>query len=336
MQVDAHIAYSTLAEVPGLAKGAERLGVDGLWFSETAHDPFLGAALAAEHTSHVGIGTSVAIAFTRSPTLLAYLAWDLAALSKGRFTLGLGTQVKAHIERRFGMPWDPPAPKLTDTVQAIHAVWQSWRTRTPLNYQGRFYRLNLMSAFFTPPPLEAAIPIVTAGVNPALCRVAGAIADGFQVHPFHTVSYLRDIIRPAIERGRTKSARTGQPFSVGTTVFTVSGSTEPEREWSREQVKQAIAFYASTPSYRGVLAHHGWDGVGQRLSALARRGAWEAMAHEVTDEILETIAIVAPTADLGGRIVERYGGLVDRIGLYDPFSPEREAQWRSLLGAVRP
>jgi len=335
VHVDAHIAYSTLAEVPRLAKSAEQIGVDGLWFSETAHDPFLGAVLAAEHTSRVGIGTSVAIAFTRSPTLVAYIAWDLAALSKGRFTLGLGTQVKAHIERRFGMAWDPPAPKLKDTVHAIRAVWQSWRTRTPLNYQGRYYRLTLMSPFFSPPPMETSISIVTAGVNPALCRVAGAVADGFQVHPFHTVAYIRDVIRPAIERGRTRSERAGFPFSIGTSVFTVSGDTEPERARSRERVKRAIAFYASTPSYRGVLAHHGWDDVGRRLSAHVRRGAWDAMAQEVTDEMLATIAVVAPPADLGGRIVERYAGLVDRIGLYDPFSSQADAQWGSLLGAVR-
>ncbi len=335
MQVDAHIAYSTLAEVPALVQRAEQLGVDGLLFSETAHDPFLGAALAAEHTSRVKLGTSVAIAFTRSPTLLAHLAWDLAALSKGRFTLGLGTQVQAHIERRFGMPWDPPGPKLTDMVQAIRSVWQSWRTGTPLNYQGRFYRLNLMTPFFTPPPLEGGIPIVTAGVNPALCRVAGDVADGFLVHPFHTLAYLRDVIRPAIERGRTRSERKSTPFSIGTTVFVVSGDTDRERERSREEVKRAIAFYASTRSYRGVLAHHGWEEVGQRLSGLARRGAWEAMAHEVTDEILTTIAVVAPTAELGARIAERYAGLVDRIGLYAPFASETESQWRSLLRAVQ-
>lgn len=335
MQVDAPISYSTLHEVPALVRLAERLGVDGVWFSETAHDPFLGAAFAAEHTTRLTIGTSVAIAFTRSPTLLAHLGWDLAALSGGRFILGLGTQVKAHIERRFGMRWDPPAARLKETVQAVHAVWHSWRTGTPLNFRGRFYQLTLMTPFFTPPPVDAAIPIVTAGVNPIMCRVAGEVADGFQVHPFHTAAYLRDVIHPGIARGRAKAGRGAKPFSIATTVFAVSGETDREQARAREEVKRAIAFYASTRSYRRVLAHHGWEAAGQRLSALAAQGAWEAMAQEITEEMVATIAVVARTDDLGARIQARYAGLVDRIGLYVPFSPTSEAQWRSLLAAVK-
>ncbi len=335
MRVDAHVSYTTLQEVPELTQMAERLGIDGVWFPETAHDPFLGAAIAAEHTHRVTVGTSVAIAFTRSPTLLAYLAWDLAALSRGRFTLGLGTQIKAHIVRRFGMPWDPPAAKLTDLVQAIRAVWHAWQTGAPLNYRGRFFHLTLMTPLFTPPRVDVSIPIITAGVNPTMCRVAGEVADGFQVHPFHTAAYLREVIRPAIQRGRTRSGRTGTPFHVGATVFAVSGDTDDEMGRMREEVKRAIAFYASTPSYRRVLTHHGWEAAGQRLSNLAARGAWEALAGEITDEMLTTIAVVARTEDLGPRIYERYAGLVDRIGLYAPFSPATEAQWRSLLSAVR-
>ncbi len=335
MQVDAHISYSTLHEVPDLVRQAERFGVDGVWCNETAHDPFLGAAIAAEHTTRVQVGTSIALAFTRSPTLLAHLAWDLAALSRGRFTLGLGTQVKAHIERRFGVPWEAPAARLKETVQAIQAVWHCWRTGTPLNYRGRFYHLTLMTPFFTPPRLDVPIPIVTAGVNPLMCRIAGEVADGFQVHPFHTTAYLRDVIRPAIAQGRARAGREQTPFSMGTTVFAVSGATQQERDRVREDVKRAIAFYASTRTYRAVLAHHGWEAAGRRLGTLAARGAWDAMAQEISDEMLATIAVVAPVESLGLRIRERYAGLIDRIGLYAPFSPAFEAQWRSLLTAVR-
>lgn len=333
VQVDAHIHYATLREVPGLVQSAERLGIDGVWFSETEHDPFLGAALAAEHSHRLTVGTSVAIAFTRSPTLLAYLAWDLAALCGGRFVLGLGTQVKAHVVRRFGMPWDPPAPKLKDTVAAIRAVWQAWRTRGPLDFHGRFYTLSLMTPFFTPPPHEAAIPIVTAGVNPAMCRAAGAVADGFVVHPFHTAAYLQEVIRPAIQGGRASGGRADAPFTIQTSVFTVCGDTDADLTRARGETKRAIAFYASTPSYRGVLAHHGWEEVGKRLSAHAARGAWDAMADEVSDEMLSAVAVIGRTAEIGQQIVQRYRGLVDRIGLYEPFSPAAERKWRSLLNA---
>ena len=335
MLVDAHIHYGTLRDVPPLVQAAERVGVDGVWFSETAHDPFLGAAIAAEHTRHITVGTSVAIAFTRSPTLLAYLAWDLAALSGGRFTLGLGTQVKAHIVRRFGMPWEPPAPKLKETVQAIRTIWHTWRTDTPLNFRGRFYTLSLMTPFFTPPPMTASIPIVTAGVNPTLCRVAGEIADGFQVHPFHTPAYLRNVIVPAIRRGQARGGREGAPFHIATSVFTVTGESDDEMAQARQDAKRSIAFYASTPSYRGVLAHHGWEAVGQRLSALAARGAWTEMADQISDEMLKTIAVVARVDEIGTQIHQRYAGLVDRISLYEPFSPAAERRWRGLLQGCR-
>jgi len=335
VKVDVHIEYRTLNEVPALARAAEEIGVDGVWFSETSHDPFLGAALAAEHTQRISIGTSVAIAFTRSPTVLAHTAWDLAALSDGRFILGLGSQVKAHITRRFGLPWESPAPKLREAVEAIRSVWTAWRDRTPLEYRGRFYTLTLMTPFFTPPPQSADIPIVTAGVNPPMCRAAGAVADGFQVHPLHTVAYLREVVRPAIETARRRSGRAELPFSVAASVFVVTGDDKTAMAASRERVRQAIAFYASTPSYRGVLAHHGWEAVGADLSALAARGRWAAMPELVTDAMLETIAVVGPAGEIGARIVQRYAGQADRVGIYEPFAPGAGAPWRSLIAAAR-
>lgn len=335
LKVDAHITYSSLREVPELVRAAEDLGVDGVWFSETTHDPFLPAVLAGEHTRRVTIGTSIAIAFTRSPTLLAYLAWDLAALCGGRFVLGLGTQVKAHIVRRFGMTWDPPAPRLRETVEAIRAVWQTWRTGAPLQFRGRYHTLSLMTPFFAPPPLEAEIPILTAGVNPPLCRVAGEAADGFVVHPFHTPAYLRDIVLPAIRRGRSRTGRNDASFTVAATIFAATGDTGEELARAREEARRSISFYASTPSYRRVLAHHGWDEVGARLSALAARGEWDAMAAEVPDEMLRAIVVEGPTEEIGATVVARYRGLVDRIGFYERFTPTRAPKWRSLLNAAR-
>ncbi|HEY3247812.1 MAG TPA: TIGR03617 family F420-dependent LLM class oxidoreductase [bacterium] len=335
MKVDAHIAYDSLHEVPALARAAEALGVDGIWFSETAHDPFLGAALAAEHTQRVSIGTSVAVAFTRSPTVLAHTAWDLAALAGGRFILGLGTQVKAHITRRFSMPWEPPAPKLRETVEAVRSVWETWRTGRPLQFHGRFYTLTLMTPFFTPPAQAGTIPIVTAGVNPAMCRTAGAVADGFHVHPFHTPGYLRDVIRPALAAGRRRSPHRTEPFSIAAAAFAITGDGAEDRAAARERVRRSIAFYASTPSYRAVLAHHGWDAVGAQLSALAARGRWTEMPRLITDEILTAVAVEATDDDVGGAIVQRYRGLVDRIGIYEPFNPDADRRWRSLIAACR-
>ncbi|HET6782024.1 MAG TPA: TIGR03617 family F420-dependent LLM class oxidoreductase [bacterium] len=335
MKVDARITYATLREVPTLAGAAEEIGVDGIWFTETSHDPFLPAVLAAEHTARVSIGTAVAIAFTRSPTLLAYLAWDLAAQSGGRFVLGLGTQVKAHIIRRFGMTWDPPAPKLRESVQAIHAVWDAWRTRDPLRFRGRFYNLSLMTPFFTPAPLDAKIPIFTAGVNPPLCRIAGQVADGFVVHPFHTRAYLRDVVLPAVRTGRTKTGRDTVPFTIAATVFTATGETAGDVARARDEVRRTVAFYASTPSYRRVLAHHGWQEVGERLSGRAARGEWTAMAAEVSDEMLEAVAVIGRAEEIGPEIMDRYRGLVDRIGFYEPFVPADSKKWRSLLDAAR-
>jgi probable F420-dependent oxidoreductase len=331
VKVDAQVAYENLREVPDLVQAAEQLDLDGVWFSETSHDPFLAVALAAQHSSRIDLGTAIAIAFTRSPTLLAYLAWDLAALSGGRFMLGLGTQVKAHIVRRFGMPWAPPATRLRHTVQAVRAVWGTWRTGTPLDYRNGGITLNLMTPFFTPPRHAHAIPVVTAGVNPPLCRVAGEVADGFHVHPLHTPAYLRDVILPAIHRGRVRSQRTTTPFEVAVSAFAVVEGNDA----AVRAAKRAIAFYASTPSYRGVLAHHGWEDLGHRLSALAVQGRWQEMGELIGDDVLKTFAVVARPADLGVRLRERYTGLADRISIYEPFSPGNTSTWRTLIAACR-
>jgi len=332
MKVDAHLEYRTLRDVPPLVHAAEDAGFDGVWVPETAHEPFLGAALACEHTARVTVGTNVAIAFARSPTLLAHLAWDLAALAGGRFILGLGTQVRGHVVRRYGMRWDAPASRLRDVVRAIRAVWHTWRTGEPLDYRGRGYHLSLMTPFFTPPRHDHAIPIVTAGVNPVMCRVAGEAADGFQVHPLHTVSYLREVIRPAIQQGQTRTGRVAVPIQINASVFVV---TDAPHGPGAAAARRAIAFYASTPSYRRVLAHHGWEETGARLSRLAARGEWARMADEITDEMLTTIAVVAPPEEAGAALRARYEGLADRVGPYRPYSPADGPWWTAVLRGFR-
>lgn len=332
MKLDASLPPIPLSEVPLIAERAEALGFDAIWSTETIHDPFLPGVLIAEHTRRMHFGTAVAIAFARSPANLAYTAWDLAQASGGRFILGLGTQVKAHVERRFGMPWpDSVVGKLREQIEATRAFWHTWQTGEKLNFRGDYYKLSLMSPFFNPGPIEHPdIPIYIAGVNTGLARLAGETADGFHVHAFHTVRYVNEVLLPAIEAGAAKTGRTRQDIQLSTMAFVV---TTPEENLF---VRAQVAFYASTPSYRPVMALHGWEKTAEQLSALASRGKWEEMPGLIDDEMLGTFAVVAGINDLGKAINEKYQGLIDRLALYSPFIPgERDDFWEAFLDGVR-
>lgn len=330
MKLDASLPAVPLTQVPAIARAAEQMGFQALWASETQHDPFLPGALIAEHSQKLFFGTAVAISFARSPANLAYQAWDLAQASEGRFILGLGTQVKAHIERRFGMPWPASVVgKLREQIQAMRALWHTWQTGEPLNFRGEYYKLTLMSPFFNPGPIaHPEIPIYIAGVNPGLARLAGETADGFHMHPFHTPRYLEEVLLPAIEDGALKAGRRREEVKITTTVFVV---TSPEEA---NFVRQQVSFYASTPSYRPLMALHGWGDVAADLSGLAARGRWGEMPALISDEILETFAVVGDVQALPGALSQRYQGQVDRLGLYLPFVPgQRDDFWQALLAA---
>ena len=332
MYFDASLPPVPLTDVPEIARAADAIGFDALWTPETTHDPFLSSALIAEHTQQLSFGTSVAIAFARSPANLAYTAWDLAQASKGRFILGLGTQVKAHITRRFGMPWpDSVVGKLREQIDSIRALWTTWQTRVPLNFRGEYYRLNLMSPFFDPGPIEhPEVPIYIAGVNTGLARLAGEVANGFLAHPLHSPRYLSEVVLPAIEEGAARANRSRADVKVSTHAFVV---TSPEESTF---VRAQIAFYASTPSYRAVMALHGWDEIAEKLSSLVRKGQWGEMTTLIDDEILSTFAVVADVPDLAPALKERYQGLVDRLGLYLPFTPgDRDAFWSKLVDDLK-
>lgn len=327
MQFDAAISPASLGEVPALARAAEALGFDALWTSEIQHDPFLPGALIAEHTQGLHFGTAVAIAFARSPATLAYTAWDLARASGGRFILGLGTQVKAHIERRFGMVWpDSPVRRLRDQINAIRAFWQSWQTGERLNFRSEYYRLTLMPPFFNPGPIaNPVIPIYLAGVNIGLARLAGEIGDGFLIHPFHTPHYLHQVLIPALQEGALKAGRGNTKINICVTAFTAASPAE------RQFVRAQIAFYASTPSYRPVMAFHGWEDTAEKLSSLAVRNRWEEMTDLIDDQMLTTLAVVASPDDLPERLIERYQDLADRLMIYQPFVPgDQDEFWKRL------
>ena len=321
-------------EVAGLAAKAEAFGFDCLWVNEIKHDPFVQVAAAAGSTNRIGLGTSIALAFTRSPTTLAYTSWDLQGMSNGRFVLGLGSQVKGHIERRFGMRWDAPAPKMKDVVLALRSVWGSWQNDTMLDYRGRYFHLDLMTPFFNPGPIEHPdIPVYIAAVNEGMCRVAGMVADGVHVHPLHTAKYLREVIRPAIAEGASRASRRTGGIAVAASVFAAIGDDESEIRAVREAIRQQIAFYASTRSYRKVLELHGWGEVGDRLHALSVKGDWTAMGKEIMDEMLDEFMIQGSWSEVGNLVSRKYAGLADRVRMYLPF--DGDAKWRTLISGFR-
>jgi len=333
VELDALIGFDAdLAAVPDLARRAERLGFAAMWTAETRHDPFLPLALASEHTERIGLGTAVAVAFARSPTVVAQTSWDLAHRSGGRFILGLGTQVRAHVERRFAMPWSGrPVAQLRDYVGAIHAIWHGWQSGEPVRYRSDHYRVTLMTPFFSPPPIaHPQIPVYIAGVGPAMCCLAGEVADGLVVHPLHSARYLAEVVRPAVAAGAERAGRAPDAIRLSGSVLVGIGEEE------RERVREHLAFYASTPTYRPVLALHGWEDVGSRLSELARRGRWRELGAQVPDAMVDAFAVVAGWDDLGERLRKRYAGVLDRVALYRPFGdPADDPGWRRLLGEFR-
>ena len=309
MKFDVGMLTHDLKSIPDYARRVEALGFDCLWSSETQHDPFLPLAVAATVTSRVRLGTAIAVAFPRSPMILAHIAWDLAKASDGRFILGLGTQVKGHNERRFSVKFESPGPKMREIVQALRAIWDCWQNGTKLNFKGRFYRFDLMTPFFNPGPVaHPRIPVYIAGVNQHMCRIAGEVCDGLHVHP-------------AVEEGLRASGRARADFAYATSTFAVVGDTEQELRQARQSVRQQIAFYASTRTYEPVLAAHGWQDLTPALHRKSVEGDWKGMADLVTDEMVDAFAVTGTYATIGGKIKERYAGLLDRTSLYQPWQP---------------
>ena len=338
MKLDATLAIDAahMRDVARIVPAAEAIGFDGLWTPETQHNGFYPLLLAAEHSRRIELGTAVAIAFPRSPLVMAQNAWDLQALSEGRFLLGLGTQVRAHIERRYGMAWDAPVPRLRDYIGALRAIWHSWQTGERLNYQGQFYQHTLMTPFFNPGPIgHPDIPIYVAGVNEALARLAGEICQGFHVHPFHSVKYINEIVRPQIAAGAERAGRSLADVALVSSVFAITGPNAAAIASVRKFVREQIAFYASTPTYRVVLECHGWQAIGEQLSRLASMKRWSQMSELVTDEMLDVFAVEAPLDQIGLALRQRYDGVLDRVCSYIPYQPgELDSAWRETVAAI--
>jgi probable F420-dependent oxidoreductase len=323
-----------LPAVPEYARKAEKIGYGCLWTSETQHDPFLPLAVAATATTSIKLGTSIAVAFPRSPMVLAYTAWDIQKASKGRFILGLGSQVRAHNERRFSVKFESPGPKLREAVLALRAIWECWQKGTPLRFRGEFYHFDLMTPFFNPGPIShPKIPVFIAGVNRYMCRMAGEVCDGLHVHPFHTAKYLREYVQPAVEDGLKASGRARRDFTYVTAAFVVIGENEAERAKNRESVRQQVAFYASTRTYAPVLEAHGWQAIGPDLHQKSLDGDWKGMARLISDEMLAEIAVSGTSAEIGTILRARYAGLLDRVSLYLPYEWQADEALQTNLVA---
>ncbi|GAB4538617.1 MAG: LLM class F420-dependent oxidoreductase [Anaerolineales bacterium] len=327
MKLDAAIPLVSLKEIPAIARAAQGVGFDALWTQETQHSPFLPCPLIAEHSSTMKFGTAIAVSFARSPADLAYMAWDLSAQSGGRFILGLGTQVKAHIERRFGMTWpESVTGKLREQIQVVRAFWDCWQNGAKLNYRGEYYKATLMSPFFNPGAIENPnIPIYIAGVNTGLAKLAGELCNGFHAHPFNTPRYMREIILPAIEEGAKGAGRTRADVAVSMTAFV---ATSPEEE---SFARMQVAFYASTPSYRAVMDLYGWGETADKLSAFAAKGEWAEMPMLITDEMLAEFCVMTTQENLARDLKARFDGIADRITLYSPFVPKEKDDWWQAL-----
>jgi probable F420-dependent oxidoreductase len=325
----------SLTEIGAQAQALEAIGYDGLMTAETGHDAFLPLVLAAEHTENIELSTGIAVAFGRTPMVLAYTANDLQAMSKGRFILGLGSQIKPHIEKRFSMPWSHPARRMREYILALHAIWDSWNDKTKLSFDGEFYKHTLMTPFFAPPPNKYGKPkVFLAAVGEMMTEVAGEVADGIIIHGFTTERYVKEVTVPAIERGLEKSGRDRASFQISGPLFVVTGTNEQEIEAAKQGVKQQIAFYGSTPAYRGVLDLHGWGDLQTELNSLSKQGEWVKMGELIDDDILNTFAVCAEPEGVGAELKRRYGGVVDRCSFYAPYKMESE-RWAGVVADLK-
>ena len=322
MLIDGKLSRHDIAGIVADAQAHEADGYDGFWSAETAYDAFLPLVLAAEHTERIQLGTGITVAFGRSPMQTAYVAHDIQAMSGGRFILGLGSQVKPHIERRYSMPWSQPALRMREYISALQAIWASWDRGEKLDFRGDFYTHTLMPPFFAPEPNAAPPKVHLAAVGEGMTEVAGEVADGMLVHAFSTERYMREVTLPALERGLAKSGRTRADVELSMPAFIVTGTTEEELAAAKQGTRDQIAFYGSTPSYKGVLELHGWDDLHVELNRLSRSGrpeAWREMGDLIDDEMLDAFAVVAKPDEVGAAVTKRYDGLLDRFSFYAPY-----------------
>ena len=314
MQIMTTLPQSDLNDVPAAARHAEQAGFDLIATMENRNDPFMPLAVSAVSTSRIGLGTAVAIAFPRSPMVVANTAWDLQKASRGRFVLGLGPQIKPHNEKRFSVQWSAPAPRLREYVQALRAIWRAWATGERLKFEGEHYTFTLMTPNFVPDGNGVdAVPVTLAAVGPHTLRLAGEVCDGVRLHPFCTRGYLEDVVMERVEAGLAVSGTARENFQISGGGFIATGETDDDIAKVVEWVRYRVAFYGSTPSYWPVLEHHGAGDLGRKLNQMSKAGRWNEMAAEVTDDVLRLFAAVGRYDELQAVVTERFGGCADMV-----------------------
>lgn len=336
MKVDGGLGISSnLDAVVQSVADAETAGYDGFWTAETNHDPFFPLVIAAEHSSTIELGTGIAVAFARNPMTLAQIGNDLQLMSQGRFLLGLGSQIKPHITKRFSMPWSSPAARMREFVLAMRAIWDTWATGTKLDFRGDFYTHTLMTPFFDPGPNPFGNPkVFLAAVGEKMTEVVGEVCDGMLCHGFTTERYLREVTLPALERGLQRAGKARTDLELSLPSFVVTGSTEEEMAASAKGVRQQIAFYGSTPAYRPVLELHGWGGLQDELNPLSKQGEWVKMGDLIDDEVLNTFAVVGEPDQLAPELLRRYGDVVERLSFYAPYKAA-PGVWLPVIEALK-
>ncbi len=316
MRVLNTLPQGDLRQTAASAIASEASGYDGLLTMENKHDPFLAHAIAAVNTARVELGTSVAIAFPRSPMVVANACWDLQTASGGRFVLGIGPQIRPHNERRFSVPWTAPAPRLRDYVQALRAIWTTWETGAKLNFRGQHYSFTLMPPYFMPPSSgQKMVPITLAAVGEHSLRLAGEVADGVRLHSFCTRRYIEEAIIPRVGEGMARTGRTREHFEITGGGFVATGKDVDATAKAFEIVRGRVAFYGSTPGYWGVLELHGLGDLGRELNTMSKAGKWDEMAGRVSDDVVHLLAAVGTHSEIAERIEARFGGVSDALNL---------------------
>lgn len=334
MLVDGGLTHD-LDSVPRRARELEALGYDGLVTAETSHDPFFPLVLAAEHTARVQLSTGIAVAFPRSPMHMAHIAHDLHAYSGGRFALGLGSQIRPHVEKRFSATWSKPAARMREYVEAMRAVWRCWNEGERLDFRGDFYTLTLMTPMFDPGPNPHGEPrAYLAAVGPRMTEVAGEVCDGLLAHGFTTEKYLRETTLPAVEAGLARSGRSRSDFEVSYPCFVITGDDDEQVTAAEAGVRRQIGFYGSTPAYRRVLETHGWGDLQTELNRLSKQGRWRDMGELIDDEVVDAFAVRGNPEELPGKILDRFGGLVDRVSFYAPYESDPD-RWAAVLAGFK-
>ena len=334
MHVSMTVPTEDLRQARSIYRELEDLGYDRAFSFEAKHDPFIPLAVAAEHTEHIGLGTAIAIAFARTPMTLANVAWDLQTVTGGRFVLGLGSQIRPHIEQRFSMPWGNPVARMEELVRGVRAIWSSWETGERLSFEGEYYTHTRMIPAFDPGPNPYGTPpIFTAGFGPQMTEVAGRVSDGFLVHPVNSRRSLLELTLPALERGAAQAGRTLDDLEVVCVTIIVTGRTEEELTRSREAVREQLAFYGTTPAYLPVFELHGYGDLHPELQSLARQDRWKEMSTLIDDDLLETIAVVGEPSEIDTKVRTRLDGISDAVSLVNNRAPD-PAHFAEVVAAL--